>query len=252
MPKIRYLKIRFSTQLMPWELPLFRAAVIEATERQSSLFHNHGPGDTFLYRYPRIQYKLTDRKATIICLDNGTDDIHYLLQNRHLNLRIGSRTETFEIEDIHIQYPYLQTRRVNFHYSLKNWQGLNQENYQKYQAMEGEVERLQFLEKMLLGNLLAVARGFEVNTELPIQVQITKRKTEKWLGYKGRKVLCFSLNFKTNLSLPDYLGLGKGVSVGFGSVKRFGGVDRVKKADVPGEAVKDEEIANEDKQIKRS
>lgn len=226
MPKIRYLKIRFSNKLMPWELPLFRAAVIEATDRQSTLFHNHGPDDTFLYRYPKIQYKLTERKATIICLDDGTDDIHYLLQNRSLDLRIGDRQETFEIEDIHIQYPQLQTWRANFQYALKNWQGLNQENYQKYQALEGEVERLQFLEKMLLGNLLAIARDFGLDTTaIPIQLQITKMKEEKWLGYKGRKVLTFTLNFKTNLSLPDYVGLGKGVSVGFGSVKRFGGVE---------------------------
>jgi hypothetical protein len=225
MPKIRYLKIRFANRLMPWELPLFRGAVIEATGRQSSLFHNHGPDDTFLYRYPKIQYKITERKATIICLDDGTDDIHYLLQNRSLDLRIGERQELFEIEDIHIQYPQLQTWQANFQYALKNWQGLNQENYQKYQALEGEVERLQFLEKMLLGNLLAIARDFDLDSEIPIQLQITRMKEEKWLGYKGRKVLCFTLNFKTNLSLPDYVGLGKGVSVGFGSVKRFGEVE---------------------------
>ena len=78
---------------------------------------------------------------------------------------------------------------------------------------------------MLLGNLLAIARDFELDSEIPIQLQITRMKEEKWLGYKGRKVLCFTLNFKTNLSLPDYVGLGKGVSVGFGSVKRVGGVE---------------------------
>jgi len=245
MSKIRYLKIRFSNQLMPWELPLFRAAVIEATERQSSLFHNHGPDDTFMYRYPKIQYKITERKATIICLDDGTDDIHYLLQNRSLDLRIGDRQEVFEIEDIHIQYPQVQTWQANFQYALKNWQGLNQGNYQKYQALDGEVERLQFLEKMLLGNLLALSRGFELDTSIPIQVQITRMKQEKWLGYKGRKVLTFTLNLKTNLSLPDYLGLGKGVSVGFGSVKRFGRVHKNKEPNIEGEVVKDETASNE-------
>lgn len=239
MPKIRYLKIRFSNQLMPWEVPLFRAAIIEATERQSTLFHNHGPDNTFLYRYPKIQYKITERKASIICLDNGTDDIHYLLQNPSLDLRIGDRQETFEIEDIHIQYPQLQTWQVHFQYALRNWQGLNQENYQKYQTLDSEVERLQFLEKMLLGNLLALLRDFDWKAEPPITLRITKMKAEKWLRYKGRKVLCFTLNFKTNLSLPDYIGLGKGVSVGFGSVKRFGGEDKVVKTRQEGETVSD-------------
>jgi CRISPR/Cas system endoribonuclease Cas6 (RAMP superfamily) len=39
------------------------------------------------------------------------------------------------------------------------------------------------------------------------------------LPFKGRKVLTFCVNFKTNVSLPDYVGLGKGSSVGFGVVK---------------------------------
>jgi len=221
MPKVRYLKIRFANALFPYEAPCFRSAVIEATGRQSSLFHNHQQ-DGSLYRYPLIQYKVTDKKASIICLESGTDDIHYLLQQRCLRLRIGQHSQDFEIEDVQLRYHNVQCWQARFHYALLHWQALNQENYRRYSELQSEAERLQFLEKMLLGNLLAFARAVGWAPEHSIELSITRLKGEKWLRYKGRKVLCFTLNFSTNASLPDYIGLGKGVSVGFGSVMGVG------------------------------
>ncbi len=84
MPKVRYLKVRFAQCIFPYDIPKFRAAVIEKTERIASLFHNHKNDQEVIYRYPLIQYKVTHRKASIICLDAGTDDIHHLLQHREL------------------------------------------------------------------------------------------------------------------------------------------------------------------------
>lgn len=227
MPKLRYLNLRFSNRLFPWEAPQFRAAVIEATRRQSSLFHNHRPPDGFEYRYPLIQYKVDQRKACIICLNEGVDDIHYLLQERQLPLRIGRRMEQFEIENVELDHFQVQAWQARFHYSLLSWQALNQENYHAYRRLETEVERLQFLEALLRSHLLAFATGIGWAAEDQLNARITRFKEEKWLSYKGKKVLAFTLNFSSNVSLPDYIGLGKGVSVGFGSVKRFGGVERL-------------------------
>jgi hypothetical protein len=52
------------------------------------------------------------------------------------------------------------------------------------------------------------------------EVKITKMISEKFVEYKGVKVLGFSLEFKTSLSLPEWIGLGKGSGVGFGVVRR--------------------------------
>ncbi len=188
MPKVRYLKIRFSNPLMPFEVTRFRAAVIEATGRQSSLFHNHSSEQGFIYRYPLIQYKVTHYQASLVCLGPGTDDIHCLLQNRRLDLRIGERREVFEIEDIQLRYHQEQLWQARSHYSLK-------------------------------ANLLSFAGGLDWYVEEPVEARITQLKGSRWLPFRGRKVLCFNLNFTTNMSLPDYVGLSKGMSVGFGGVK---------------------------------
>ena len=43
----------------------------------------------------------------------------------------------------------------------------------------------------------------------------------KHIEYKNIFHLTFSMNFTCNLSIPNYVGLGKGVSVRFGIVKQL-------------------------------
>ena len=222
MPKIRYLRIQFDARVLPREVPCFRAAVIERTQRASSLFHNHRGPDGYHYRYPLIQYKALHGQAAMVCLNDGADDIHHLLQHRDLTLRIGDRRATFRIEDVRLSYFNVQTWRRHFHYSLHHWIALNQDNYRRFQALDSEVERLQLLERILTGNLLAFAKYIDWTVEDRIEVRITELKSTRYLPYKGQKVLAFSLNFRCNVSLPDWVGIGKGASSGFGTVKRFG------------------------------
>lgn len=220
MPKVRYLKIQFSENIFAYQIPHFRAAVIEKTKRESSLFHNHKE-EGFLYRYPLIQYKVTRKKASIICLNDGADDIHYLLRNQNMHLRIGKEEHDFQIEDIAMNYFQIQTWQSHFDYSLLNWLPLNQANYTKYESLSNESEQLAMLEKILVGNILSMAKGLDWFVEDKIEIQLTAIKSIKERTFKNKKMMAFNLNFKSNVSLPDFIGLGKGSSVGFGVVKRF-------------------------------
>ena len=220
MPKIRYLCVRFSNHIFPYDIPFFRSAVIEKTDRVASLFHNHKDDTAVIYRYPLIQYKVTYKKASIICLDQGADDIHHLLQHREMDLRIGKTTQTFEVENIDLHYHQVQIWDTMFNYSLLNWMALNQKHHARFKELEGDEEaQVGLLESVLKGNILSFAKGIDWYVEDEIKVKIQKIKSLKLLPFKGRKVLTFCVNFKTNVSLPDYVGLGKGTSVGFGVVK---------------------------------
>lgn len=223
MPQIRYLKIRFANNIFPYDIPRFRAAVIEKTRRQSDLFHNHKSDTVVLYRYPLIQYKVTRRKASIVCLESATDDIHYLLQNPEMDLRVGDRTANYTIEDIDLHYHQVQTWERSFEYALLNWQALNQKHHRRFQELEGDDSaQIDLLTSILRGHILAFAKGIDWYVEDRIQVEITRIKEIKPLPFKGKRILAFNLNFRTNVSLPDYIGLGKGSSVGFGIVKQIG------------------------------
>ena len=78
MPKVRYLKVTFANHILAREVRCFRSGVIEATERQSSLFHNHKADSSSIYRYPLIQYKSLYKKASIICLNE------LICRNKHI------------------------------------------------------------------------------------------------------------------------------------------------------------------------
>ncbi|MFN0037553.1 MAG: CRISPR-associated endonuclease Cas6, partial [Saprospiraceae bacterium] len=59
--------------------------------------------------------------------------------------------------------------------------------------------------------------------EQAVQVKIQQVQRERWVSFKGVKVLAFSLEFSANVALPSFIGLGKGCSVGWGVVKGLRG-----------------------------
>ncbi len=222
MPKLRYLRIRFSEPLFPYEVPQFRAALIEKTARASDLFHNHDGDTGFLYRYPLIQYKVTYKKASVICLGEGADAIHQLFEKEDLDLRVGSHYFKLAVEDVAPGYREVKTGATASHSALPHWPPLTQKHHRRWQQLEGdEGAQISLLQSILTGHLLAFASGIDWQAEERLQVRITRIREMKLLPYKGSRKLAVSLNFESNVSLPDFIGLGKGASVGFGIVKRI-------------------------------
>jgi len=220
MPDIRYLKIVFANELSPDEIPFFRAAIIEKTERSSPYFHNHQGESSFHYRYPLIQYKSLHKKAGILCLGEAIESIHSLFQQQDMTLRVGNRTEPFHIERLDLDQVKVDLTEQPRRYFLKDWQALNQENYRKYAALPDQSTRLAFLEKILTGHLLAFAEGIDWRIPHPIKPQITELQHLGRRKFKAQQIETFSLRFEVNLNLPSFIGLGKGSSLGFGVVRK--------------------------------
>jgi hypothetical protein len=225
MSKTRYLHIIFSEPIQAYDIPKFRAAVIEKTKRESTLFHNHIDDHSFIYRYPLIQYKVTDKKASMICLAEATDDIHYLLKQKKFDFRIGKETLDYEIDDVRLKYERIQTWDETFIYNIHNWMALNQDNYREYQNLGSLIERMSFLEQLLEKHIRIFMEAMGAEEPVPLKVNLQEIKGDKHIEYKDVFHLTFSLNFTCNLSIPNYVGLGKGVSVGFGIVKQLGDKD---------------------------
>lgn len=224
MSKTRYLHIIFSAPIQAYDIPKFRAAVIEKTKRESTLFHNHIDDNSFIYRYPLIQYKVTDKKASMICLAEATEDIHYLLKQKKFDFRIGKEVIDYEIDDVRLKYERIQTWDVSFTYNIHNWVALNQDNHREYQNLGSLIERMQFLEQLLEKHIRIFMEAMGSEEVIPLKVKLQEIKGEKHIEYKNVFHLTFSMNFTCNLSIPNYIGLGKGVSVGFGIVKMLGDI----------------------------
>lgn len=216
--KIRILTIRFNNEISAGEISLFRGAVNAAMGGEANiLFHNHRD-DSFRYSYPLIQYKRIGKQAAIICISSGTDVIGQFLAADSEVMMLGDREIRLEIDSIVPRQIMVQTWNSKFTYNLKRWLPLNSENYRTYQCLDSLTEKIELLEKILTGNLLSLAKGLEIKVTEQIFVKIKKIEEPYLLRNKNVKLMAFDLEFVTNMSIPNFVGLGKNASIGFGTV----------------------------------
>lgn len=219
MQKIKTLIVSFSNELEYKEIELFRGAILNALQNANVLFHNH-VGDNFRYSYPLIQYKRIHKKAAIVCINEGTEAIGEFFSSQSFDLLLGERKEHMDVETIRANETVVQIWDSMFQYHLRRWLALNEENYQRYCQLESITDKMFFLERLLTGNILSFAKGIHLYFDKQVICKIVSSEDPYQLYYKNVKMMAFDLEFKTNVSLPDYIGLGKGVSLGHGVICR--------------------------------
>ena len=216
---IKILIIRFKNEISLLEIPFFRGAILNALHGEANiLFHNHVGESSFRYSYPLIQYKRIQGKAAIVCLKEGTEAIGQFFSEGTFTLNIGNRLVKMELESVLPRKCLIQTWNSMFKYRIRRWLPLNSENYQKYKVMESISEKISFLEGILVANLLSFSKGMGIYMEKEIQCKLTSLHDPFLIKNKGVKLMAFDIEFITNMSLPDYIGIGKNASIGYGII----------------------------------
>lgn len=216
---IKVLTLRFNTDIAAWEIPLFRGAVLNAIGSDVDiLYHNHAADNGYRYSYPLIQYKRLGGKAAIVCVEEGVDSIGQFLMAQQPVIVLGERAAKLEMASVRPQNVLMQTWQSTFDYRLQHWLPLNSENYRRYQELESLTERIALLESILKGNLLSMCKGLGIYLSEELRVSITRLSDPHLVKVKGIRVMSFDVDFRSNLSLPDGLGIGKNASLGYGMV----------------------------------
>jgi hypothetical protein len=96
---------------------------------------------------------------------------------------------------------------------------LNEKNYEQYQRLGSWGKRKELLEKILIGNIISMSKSLGYTVPAPIEVKIHNLKEVK-TSLKGTPMLGFLGNFSVNFEIPDYWGIGKSVSRGFGTIRK--------------------------------
>ena len=219
---IRTLTITYDLPISQREIPLFRGAVIASLEHKDVLFHNHTGEETLRYSYPLIQYKPIHKKAAVMGIGKGIDDISQLLNIQDYNFQIGKKSVEMHIEAINAyDHEISLTQEANLRYRLRNWLPLNSNNYAQYQNTESMLERIIILERVLIGNILSFLKGIDLFLDNQIQLHITDITGQRPITYKRVKLMAFDIEFKANISLPQYMGVGKNASVGCGILTKI-------------------------------
>jgi len=216
--KEKILILRFKNLIHHNELAYLRGAILNMLKEKSHiLFHNH-EGDSLRYSYPLIQYKRINQKAALVCINEGTEVIGLLLSKGDFECILGEKSTYFEIDQVKANQFIVQTWESVFYYNIRKWLALNQANYLEYSKLDSLTDKCLFLEKILIGNILSMGKGMDILFDKEIMCKITNIIETTTMSYKNVKMMSFDVEFKTNVSLPDYIGLGKGSSLGFGMV----------------------------------
>lgn len=186
------------------------------------LIHNHDPktGKT-LYRYPLIQFKLINGTPAIIALTERAVDIFSMLFMKLEQIRIEETIIPVFEKDFYVEKADFGYSDETFMYEfLSPWIALNQKNFQRYVNAASEGEKQGLLRKIIIGNILSMAKYLECWLARDQRIHADIRIKEKPVNLKGRDMIGFWGMFKTNFMIPDRLGIGKSVSRGFGTIRR--------------------------------
>ncbi|MGQ9465540.1 MAG: CRISPR-associated endonuclease Cas6, partial [bacterium] len=121
-------------------------------------------------------------------------------------------------KSIILKTDYFGTTDKDISYSfLTPWLALNEKNYEEYQKLGAWQKRRLLLEKILVGNIISISKSLGYTIFEPIKANLIKIK-EVTTKLKNIPMLAFLGTFSVNFEIPDYWGIGKSVSRGFGTI----------------------------------
>jgi hypothetical protein len=181
------------------------------------LLHHHTEMG-LVYAYPRIQYKIIGGLGKIIGLAEGVEVLGKIKPMEALQLGNDFiRVEEIELEKKAVMIGLENDQ--NWYYFITPWLALNDKNYQDYMRSGDNIKKRKMLEKILIGNMMSLSKslGFTVPDNIYVEI---KGLQEKNVELKEMPMLGFMGSFRSNFVIPDYWGLGKSVSRGFGTIRK--------------------------------
>jgi hypothetical protein len=179
------------------------------------LVHNHDvESSQERYRYPLIQFKIVNAMPLVVGIGRQAIAIvrRMAAQIKHLDIagkHIAILHHTLEItaDSFGVSQEFC---RYTF---LTPWIGLNSANYRRYcQATVQDKEIT--LKRCLIGNLLSVSKFLDYTVSTRLDATYSLETVP--INLKGQTMVGFLGNFATNFYLPDFIGLGKSCSRGYG------------------------------------
>ncbi|KJR43125.1 hypothetical protein MCHI_000976 [Candidatus Magnetoovum chiemensis] len=179
--------------------------------------HNHTQNGKVLYRYPNVQYKMIENICLIIGFDDGASAIEDMFHNiETINIK-GVIHKIIKKELVRYDAEFSASNKQITYQFILPWLALNETNNDKYQRLGTLKQRKELLENVIIGNIISMSKSVGYTVPIPIKAEIyefmevnTKLKGNEMNGFLG----IFSVNF----NIPEFLGIGKSASRGFGTL----------------------------------
>lgn len=216
--KLRIMRVTYpDIQVPQWQGRKLRGFFASGM-KSGSMLHNHGESGADIYRYPLVQYKIIGKTPTILAIEEGIREVHPLVMEQR-ELLLGQHSYPCGHVNIDLSTAIIgDTVKSKTYRFCSPWFGLNQSNYRIYERTDTD-ERQAILSRILVGNLLSLAKGMGLQVEGSLEVQ--PQLKERLVRFKGEVILGFAGTFSVNYLIPNLIGIGKSVSRGFGSVMQI-------------------------------
>jgi hypothetical protein len=171
----------------------------------------------FIHRYPVVQCKQIKSMLMVIGISQGADLLQEI-SGGGKEFRFGETTCIISGRDQGIRNEAFSiSDKIHTYEFLTPWVALNQQNAKKFYDLKGKPERDAFMQKILTGNLSTLAKSIDYDLPAPLSCESRVRFKRERIHHEN--VMVFLGTFRTNLRIPDYLGIGQSVSFGFGTIR---------------------------------
>lgn len=213
--KIKQVKLQFITGLKHNKRDAEKLRGFFASRfRDDDYFHNHHQDGSSIYRMPLIQYKICEGILTVL----GYQSMVPIVAEKFLKINSielnGRSIKNFETSVTLSDEDFIVSEDLHEYGFESLWLCVNQNNYMNY------INQKLDLNQVLVNHLLTNFKGYNIEAHKKIMVKghykehLVKVNNKERFGFTGR--------FTTNVKMPDWQGIGKMKSVGFGCVKRIG------------------------------
>ena len=220
MVNTKIFDVVFNNKIKSFEIEAFRGAISKLVGYEHISFHNHLSDSKVTYAYPLVQYKIKNGKASFSFIANGVEDARTFFLQNNWEIEISGRKIKLEIDTFQLRNGVFDIGDALKLYRVKQWMPLNQENFKRYVLLKTVDEKINMLEGILIGNILSMGKSLEWHITDKIQLKIVEVFDEKKVTFKKNSVMTFDVLIQSNVILPNNIGLGKGVSHGFGIIEK--------------------------------
>ena len=168
------------------------------------------------FLYPRVQVKILNEQIYLVGVNEGV--AHLLALSKKIDtLNFGNIR--FQVNDINI---YKQTdilvpsnQPMSYRF-ISPWVALNPITNKRYKNLNNS-GRIKYLSQLLTHNILFLGKEMGITIDAKVYTWLSLSSlSPKTVGEKNWG--SFFGGFKTNFILPNYIGLGNGITRGFGAI----------------------------------
>ena len=193
----------------------FRSFLNKKLAEYSGLHRTDAAG--FLHRYPVIQCKQVKGDLMVTGISQGADCLCKVIRDQK-TLGAGENTCRITACDSEVRSePFGVTDTVTAYEFLTPYLALNQQHAKQFYDLNGKAQRDAFLQTLLSTHLATLAKSLDYRITTTVSCEAKVRFKRERIGNENGMV--FLGKFRTNLRIPDYLGIGRLVSQGYGTIK---------------------------------